>query len=135
LLEIMNANETSVRSRIAAAEMVLCYEASEIAVERAKTFLLAVFESKQVSIDDRLEALKLARKAEARKVTQQSVRSTEVETNREVWRDAEIAARRMKLVRAGVWKVAVDRGDWADDLLTPDYIAPHDKSFSDLFED
>ena len=65
------------------------------------------------------------RKAEAKKIVQQSARSADDDKDRETWRDLEIAARRMKLVKAGLWDIAVTHGNWADDLMGPDYQPPH----------
>ena len=133
LLEIMANKVALMPRRIEAAEALLGYEAPAEVVEQAKGFLAAVFEYyEHVCVDDRLEALKLMRKAEARKITQQRVRSTEADDQREFWRDVEIAARRMKLIKAEMWPAAPD---WADDLLGSDYVPPRDKSVSDLFED
>jgi hypothetical protein len=134
LIEIMFNENALMRRRIEAAEAVLSYEAPEAVVERTKGFLTAVFEdSEHVGVEDRLEALKLMRKAEARKITPQSTRSADADKDRELWRDVEIATRRMKLYKAGLWELATP--DWADDLLGRDYVPPQDKSFSDLFED
>jgi hypothetical protein len=107
------------RRRIEAADTLLSYEGPEEVVERTKTFLVAVLEDRQrVSTDYRLEAGKLLRKAEARKVVHQSVRSAEADQLRETWRDAALARRRRRLLNAGLWPPPQD---WADDLLSPDY--------------
>jgi hypothetical protein len=131
LLDII-ASGASTRRRIEAAEQLLAYEAPPEIVVQAKAFLTSIFEDSEQHVDDRLDALKLMRKAEARKITQPTVRSAEAGRNREFWRDMEIARRRMKLIEAGLWPAVPE---WADDLLGEDYEAPRDKSFLDLWKD
>jgi hypothetical protein len=127
--KLLSKDETR---RIAATEGLLGYEALSGAVEAAKVFLASVFEDREQHVDDRLDALKLMRKAEARKITQPTVRSAEADRNRELSREMEIACRREKLWKAGLWPPAPD---WADNLLRKDYKAPRGKSFRDLLED
>ena len=67
LLEIMSNELASVRRRIEAAEGLLSYEAPPEVVERAKAFLESVFEdSEEQSVQDRLDAVKLARQIRGR---------------------------------------------------------------------
>lgn len=135
LLEIMSNEDALLRRRIEAAEAVLGYEAPKEIVERTKVFLTAVFEdSEHVCVEDRLEALRLMRKAEAPRIAQQTIRAANSDKDRELWRDLEIAARRMKLYKAGLWGQVTP--DWADDLLRDDYIPPPPgTNISDLFDD
>ena len=117
LLEIMGNEAGSMRRRIESAEALLTYEAPEEVVERTKTFLITVIEDrKRVRTDYRLEAGKLLRKAEARKVVQQSVRSAEADRWRETERRLAVASRRVKLMRAGLWPAPPG---WDDDLSVP----------------
>jgi hypothetical protein len=114
LLAIMGNETESMRRRIDSAEALLTYEAPEFVIERAKGFLTALLEVHQgVRTDHRLEASRLLRKAEAKKIVQQSVRSAESDQWREVGQRMAMARRRMKLLQAGLWPAPTD---WADDL-------------------
>ena len=100
LLEIMGNEAGSMRRRLASAETLLTYEAPEEVVERTKAFLITVIEDRErVRTDYRLEAGKLLRKAEARKVVQQSVRAADADRWRETWREMAIGRRRVILMR------------------------------------
>jgi hypothetical protein len=122
LLEIMSNEEMSVRRRIEAAEQLLAFEAPPEIVEKAKTFLAAVFENSEEGVADRLDALKLIRKFEAAKVTPRTVRTKREETDRrEAWRRYEIAQRHWKLSLA--IRNTPPKG-WADDLYSDEYVAP-----------
>jgi hypothetical protein len=112
----------SVRRRIEAAEQLLAFEAPPEIVEKAKTFLAAVFENSEEGVADRLDALKLIRKFEAAKVTPRTVRTKREETDRrEAWRRYEIAQRHWKLSLA--IRNTPPKG-WADDLYSDEYVAP-----------
>jgi hypothetical protein len=123
LLEIMSNEFASVRRRIEAAEGLLAYEAPPEVVERARAFLESVFEdSEEQSVQDRLDAVKLARKFEAAKVTPRTVHTKREETDRrEAWRRHEIAQRHWKLSLA---IHDVPPKGWADDLYSDAYVAP-----------
>jgi hypothetical protein len=89
LLEIMSNEFVSVRRRIEAAEGLLAYEAPAEIAERAKAFLESVFEdSEEQSVQDRLDAVKLARKFEAAKVAPRTVHTTQREGDRREAGDA-----------------------------------------------
>jgi hypothetical protein len=119
LLEIMSNGGAPMRRRIEAADTLLSYEGPEQVVEQTRAFLVAVLEDRErVSTDYRLEAGKLLRKAEARKVVHQSVRSADADRWRETWRQMAIGRRRLKLFRAGLWPAPEG---WYDDLIDPDY--------------
>jgi hypothetical protein len=119
LLEIMGSESASMRRRLAAAETLLAYEAPSEVVEWAKTFLLAVLQDRErINTGTRLQAGTLLRKAEAKRVVQQSVRTVESSQQREQWREIAIIRRRRKLRLAGLWPPPKD---WCDDLLSPDY--------------
>jgi hypothetical protein len=134
LLEIMTNNDAPIGHRLEAAELLLTFEAPAEVVEQTKLFLAAVFENEAFSIDEKLLALRLTRKAEAPRVAQQTIRAANTDKDRELWRDLEIAARRMKLDKAGLW--GAHPKSWADDLLTDDYTPPPPGTeISDLFED
>ena len=106
----------------AVAEGLLAYEAPPEVVERARAFLETVFEDDEQSVQDRLDAVKLARKFEAAKVAPQTVRTTRGDGDRrEAWRRYEIAQRKWKLVLA---IHNVPPKGWADDLYSDEYEAP-----------
>jgi len=123
LLEIMWDTVQPLRCRIeAATELLLAYEAPQEAVDQTKTFLASAFEDTEQRVDDRLDALRLMRKAEARKITAPTVTAEDARANRELWRQLEIGFRRVAMMKAGVWENAPT--DWAADLLSEDYVAP-----------
>jgi len=127
LLDIMADAEAPLRRRIEAASGLLDYEAPEEAVEVAKAFLTSVFEDADQHVDFRLDALKLMRKAEARKITQPTVSAADDRVNREAWRKIEVARRRATMVGAGMWPPAEG---WADDLSPENYVAPPGSAMS-----
>ena len=71
LLEIMADTEVSTRRRIEAAETLLGFESPPDAVMRAREYLMSVFEEQ--SIDDRMDALRMSRKADSAKVAPRTV--------------------------------------------------------------
>ena len=83
---------------------------------------MAIFEDAAQHVDDRLDALRLMRKAEAPKITAPTVTAEDARANRELWRQLEIGFRRVAMMKAGVWENAPT--DWAADLLSEDYAAP-----------
>ena len=121
LLEIMSNTDAPLHRRIEATEVLLAYEAPQEAVDQAKAFLTSVFEDAEQRVDDRLDALKLMRRAEARK-TAPTITAENARKNRELWRQLEIGHRREKLFKAGLW--GDHPKDWADDLLSKNYVAP-----------
>jgi hypothetical protein len=122
LLEIMSHVDAPSRRRIEATELLLAYEAPPEAVDQAKAFLTSVFEDAAQHVDDRLDALRLMRKAEAPKITAPTVTAEDARANRELWRKLEIGHRRAELFKAGLW--GDHPKDWAADLLSEDYVAP-----------
>jgi hypothetical protein len=122
LMQIMQDAEVPTRRRIEAAEALLGFEAPPEAVVQAREYLVAVFEDREQEIADRMDALKLARKFEAAKVAPRTVRTAQQETDRtEAWRRYEISQRHWNVVLA---IKDVPPPGWADDLYSPDYVAP-----------
>src|SRR5262245_41469997 len=114
LLKIMLDTEEFTGPRLEAAANLLSFEASEAEVAAAKTYLTSVFEGNE-SPAIRLEALKLMRKAESRRVVLSTVPAQgDIERRRQLWLRLRTARRRMKMIRAGLWPGP--RG-WADDLI------------------
>ena len=102
LIEIMSDQDAPLRRRIDATEGLLDYEAPAEAVEAAKVFLTSVFEDRHQHVDDRLDALKLMRRAEAAKIVRRPVR--ELTRDRvEHCRLMETLHRKAALIDAGVW--------------------------------
>jgi hypothetical protein len=125
LLEIMRDHDgMSPRRRVEAAEHLLDYECPEEVVVECKEFLTSIFEDGELQVDIRLDALKLARKFEAARVTPRTVRTSQREGDRrEAWRRYEISQRHWKLSLA--IKDTPPPG-WADDLYSDTYEAPED---------
>ena len=114
----------STRRRVEAAEHLLDYECPEEVVVECKEFLTSIFEDDEQHVDIRLDALKLARKFEAAKVTPRTIRAARQDGDRrEAWRNYEIKQRHWKLSLA--IKDTPPRG-WADDLYSDSYEPPED---------
>jgi hypothetical protein len=127
LLDLMQDADIVTHLRIDAAEQLLGFEALEPAVIRAREFLIEIFENKEESISDRMEALKIARKSESAKVTPKIVR-LEVKDRgererREEWRHYETVQLRLKLFKALPVGTPFPSG-WADHLTGDDYVPP-----------
>jgi hypothetical protein len=122
LLQIMGDHEVSTRLRIEACEGLLAYEAPPDVVVQARDYLVAVFKDQEEVLHDRMDALKLARKFEAAKVTPRTIHTTRQESDRrEAWRRYEITTRELKIILAT--KDTPPPG-WADDLYADDYVPP-----------
>jgi hypothetical protein len=123
LLEIMADTEMWPHRRIEAAEAILGFEAPSDAVSRAREYLMSVFEDRDIDIKDRMDALQISRKFEAKKIAPQTVHHTrQSETDRkEAWREYEIDQRQIKIVLA-----TMDHPPkgWDADLRSPDYLPP-----------
>jgi hypothetical protein len=123
LIDIMSDPEAPLRRRIEATSGLLDYEATAEAVETAKVFLTSVFEDRQQHVDDRLDALKLMRRAEAAKIVRRPIREV-AEDRIEHCRLIETLRRKGALIKAGVWPLPEG---WDADLVGADYVpAPTD---------
>jgi hypothetical protein len=127
LLEIMNNDELTTRRRIEAAEHLLGFEAPADTVTQAREYLVSVFEDRDAEINDRMDALKIARRSEAPKVTPRVVRfdppARSERDRREAWRHYEISKLKMKIYRA-TGTTPLGGSGWADHLQSDDYVAP-----------
>jgi hypothetical protein len=134
LLEIMDDTDFGTPRRIDAAEQLLGFEAPEDVVIRAREFLIAVFENKEEGISDRMNALKIARKSEAAKVTPKIVRleppARSERDRREAWREYEISKLKMKIYKA-TGNTPVGGSGWADHLTADDYLPPEGDEWPD----
>jgi hypothetical protein len=118
LIDIMSDPEAPLRRRIEATAGLLDYEATAEAVEVAKVFLTSIFEDREQHVDDRLDALKLMRRAESAKIVRRPVR--EVPRERvEHFRWMETMHRKAALIDAGVWPLPEG---WDADLESADYV-------------
>jgi hypothetical protein len=123
LLEIMADTGYGTRRRIEAAEAILGYEAPTEAVNHAREYLMSIFENREETISDRMDALKLSRKFEAKKISPQTVHLTRREEvdRKEAWREYEIFQLQTKIVLA-----TMDHPPkgWDSALRSPDYLPP-----------
>ena len=123
LLEIMADPDLFTRRRVEAAEAILGFESPADAVARAREFLARVFEDGEQEIGDRMDALQISRKFEAKKIAPQTVHMTRRDEmdRKEAWREYEIRRRKMDLIKA---THQIPPKGWADDLRSPDYLPP-----------
>lgn len=116
LVDIMRDTEQAPRCRIEAAEHLLEYECPPKVMEEAKAALLSIVEDSQVLVEMKLDALKLLRRVEARKVSPgRTVRGADIELSRSM----EIMLRRRALRMAGIFPPP---DGFDDDLTSPDYM-------------
>jgi hypothetical protein len=120
LREIMLDDTISLCDRMEAAEDLLTFEAPADATEEAKAFLTQVFEDSENHVNTRLDALKIIRKAEARKITHPPVSAASEGERREEWRKHIWFKRRSKLLDAGFDPLPAG---WDDDL-GEDFVPP-----------
>jgi hypothetical protein len=124
LLEILNDEELPVGRRIDAAQALLAFESPPEVADRARRYLLEVFENKDVSIELRMEALQISRKYEsARVATASVVQLMDQKSFIEEQRRQAILRRKMILVMKGIapWDFPKD---WKSDLEAEDWIPP-----------
>src|SRR5690349_1984841 len=103
LLSIMQDPKAWLGHRIEAADDLLSFEAPAEYVEAEKAFLTEVFEDPDQQDEFRMKALKLVRKAEARRVMPAITKPRDERRSREQWRSLQRARRRVALMRAGLW--------------------------------
>ena len=123
LLEIMADTGMTTLRRIEAAEAILGFEAPTDAVSRAREYLMSIFENREEAIGDRMDALRMSRKFEAKRIAPQTVHLTRREEvdRKEAWREYEINQLQMKIVLA-----TMDHPPkgWDAELRSPDYLPP-----------
>src|SRR5215472_15927228 len=114
LRAIMRGKEAA-RRRIAACEHLLDYTCPLGVIEEAKQVLIAIVEHGSTHVDVRLDARKLWRRVDSRRVSPgRATSSSDVELSRA----AEILRRRKTLLKAGVFPFPDDA---FDDLTASDY--------------
>src|SRR5215472_10151987 len=116
LVEIMRDTEQAPRRRIEACEHLLDYECPLEVIEEAKTVLMSIVEDGETLVDIKLDALKLLRRVESRKVSPgRAFRENDIEISRAV----ELLRRRGALVKAGIFPFP---DGYDDDLTGADYV-------------
>ena len=123
LLEIVADTDMATRRRVEAAEAILGFEAPADVVHRARDYLMSVFENREEAIGDRMDALQISRKFEAKRIMPQTVHHTRrEETDRkEAWREYEISQLKLRIILAT--HDHPPKG-WDADLRSPDYLPP-----------
>ena len=131
LRDIMLDENIPLRRRVGAADSILSFESPSEMTEEAKAFLTEVFEDSETYVDLRLDALKIMRKAEARKVTQPPTVPiggggffNNPELRSRMRRMAQRKAayqRRKKLEAAGLWPAPPG---WDADIFSDDWVEP-----------
>ena len=116
LVEIMRDTEQAPRRRIDAAEHLLEYECPAKVIEEAKAVLMSIVEDGETLVDIKLNALKLLRRVESRRVSPgRAVSGADIELSRA----GEILRRRRMLRLAGIFPPP---DGFDDDLTGPDYV-------------
>jgi hypothetical protein len=126
LCKIMLDEDVPLRRRIEAAEQILSFEASVDATDEAKAFLTEVFEDGTAYVDMRLDALKIIRKAEARKV---ALPPASVQTGERgpLYKIVQARARyalQKELEAKGLWPAPPG---WDSHIMSPDWPGPTDE--------
>lgn len=115
LLQIMTSTEVAEAKCIEAAKAIIEYEAPQGVYDLTHRYLIGVAEDDEQSTDLRLEALKLLRKVEARRVTPPPAASrvAHTETAERLGR----AKQRLALVAEGKWPTS--EAGWAESADNP----------------
>ena len=123
LVQIMQDPNIFRRKRIEACEGLLSYEAPPDVTKLAKEFLASVFEDQEADVSERLDAITLTRKFEAKRIMPQTVHVTQRNEldRKEAWREYELGQLQAKIVLA-----TLDHPPegWDGDLRSPDYLPP-----------
>lgn len=115
-VHIMRDHEASRRARLTSCEHLLGYECPSEVIDEAKAVLMSIVEDSETLIDTKLDALKLLRRVEARRVSPgRATREGKIEIKRAL----ELLRRRNALLRAGI--TSFSKG-YADDLMSDSYV-------------
>jgi hypothetical protein len=127
LLGIIDDPNLFTRRKIEAAEAIIGFEAPDDAVERARAFLVSVFEDRDADIGERMDALKITRKSEAAKITPKIIRLEMKDRGererREAWREYEIDQLKIKVFKA-LPVGSIFPSGWCSHLTADDYVPP-----------
>ncbi|WP_454623198.1 hypothetical protein [Brucella anthropi] len=110
LLQIMTSTEVAEAKCVEAAKAIIEYEAPQGVYDLTHRYLIGVAEDDEQSTDLRLEALKLLRKVEARRVTPPPAAS--LVANKETAERLGRAKQRLALVAEGKWPTS--DADWTE---------------------
>ena len=113
LLQIMTSTEVVEAKCVEAAKAIIEYEAPQGVFDLTHRYLLGVAEDDEQSTDLRLEALKLLRKVEARRVAPPRVAS--LIANKETTERLGRAKQRLTLVAEGKWPP--EDADWTEQVM------------------
>jgi hypothetical protein len=113
LLDIMTSDEVKESQCIEAARAIIEYEAPPEVFDLTYAYLLGVAQGEGQDVGLKLEALKLIRKVEAKRVVPGTTKAVDSAAAIELGRGVAAARRRVELVRAGEWP---PKAGWADDL-------------------
>lgn len=113
LLDIMTSPEVPVARSIEAAKAIIEYEAPPEVFDLTYQFLIGVAEDPRQDIGLKLEALKLIRKVEARRVVPGTAKAVDSHAQAELSLRLAKAQRRVEMFRKGKWPA---EKDWAEGL-------------------
>lgn len=113
LLDIMTSDKIKEAQCIEAARAIIEYEAPPEVFDLTYDYLMGVAQGEEQDTGLKLEALKLIRKVEAKRVLPGTARAVDTVAAQALGRKVATAKRRLGLVRDGRWPPA---DSWADDL-------------------
>jgi hypothetical protein len=124
LLEIIADGEIDTSREIEAVQLLVEYECAPDTVHTAREFLEEIFQDGEAHIDNRLEALRISRRLEAKKIMPKVVhasRTVEGLSRTEAWRNYEIWTLKREIIKA---THEIPPQGYADVLLGDDYVPP-----------
>ncbi|MGO7868653.1 hypothetical protein AB9E15_05335 [Rhizobium leguminosarum] len=113
LLDIMTSDKIKETQCIEAARAIIEYEAPPEVFDLTYDYLMGVAQGEEQDTGLKLEALKLIRKVEAKRVVPGTAKAVETVAAQALGRKVAMAKRRLGLVRDGRWPA--ERG-WGEDL-------------------
>jgi len=113
LLDIMTSDKVKEAQCIEAARAIIEYEAPPEVFDLTYDYLMGVAQGEEQDTGLKLEALKLIRKVEAKRVVPGTARVVDTTAAQALGRKVAMAKRRLGLVRDGRWPA--ERG-WGEDL-------------------
>lgn len=113
LLDIMTSNEVPETRCIEAAKAIIEYEAPAGVFDLTHQFLLGVAQDARQDVGLKLEALKLIRKVEARRVVPGTTKGADTQASVAAGQQFARANRRLALIREGKWP---STEDWVEGL-------------------
>ncbi len=111
LLDIMTSQDVEEARCMEAARAIIEYEAPAAVFDLTYEYLMGVARDGEVGL--KLEALKLIRKVEAKRVVPGTAKAVDTAQALALGRRMALARRRMELIRAGAWPA---EAGWGEDL-------------------